>query len=356
MKFIHCADIHLDSKMETNLSSQQAKERKNEVLNTFESMVAFAAENNIQGIIIAGDMFDSARITNLTKARVLNLIKKHSQIDFLYLSGNHDESNFIALIEDIPENLKIFGKEWTSFKYGKIKITGIVLSQENNAVKYEDLKLAADDINIVVMHGQACNHETKNKNEIINLNKLKNKNIDYLALGHIHSYQENQIDERGKYCYAGCLEGRGFDECGEKGFVLLNIEDTIEADFIPFAKRQLIECKFDITGYTDWFDIENDVLQMVKNIDKQNLLKLVLVGKYNIKLDKHISMLEQKLDAFYFAKVKDESILEVSLKDVEKDLSLRGEFIRKILSSNLSNEEKEQTILFGLKALEGEDL
>ena len=45
MKFIHCADIHLDSKMETNLSSQKAKERKKEILNTFERMVAYAVEN-----------------------------------------------------------------------------------------------------------------------------------------------------------------------------------------------------------------------------------------------------------------------------------------------------------------------
>ena len=84
MKFIHCADIHLDSKMETNLSSQKAKERKKEILNTFERMVAYAVENNVKGIIIAGDMFDTARITNLTKTRVLNTItKRRFRITFM---------------------------------------------------------------------------------------------------------------------------------------------------------------------------------------------------------------------------------------------------------------------------------
>ena len=67
-------------------------------------------------------------------------------------------------------------------------------------------------------------------------------------------------------------------------------------------------------------------------------------------------MLEQKLEKFYFVKIKDESILEVTLKDVENDISLRGEFIRKVLSSTLKDEEKEQTILVGLKSLFGEDL
>ena len=51
------------------------------------------------------------------------------------------------------------------------------------------------------------------------------KNIDYLALGHIHKYKQAELDQRGVYCYSGCLEGRGFDECGEKGFVLLDIDE-----------------------------------------------------------------------------------------------------------------------------------
>jgi exonuclease SbcD len=54
---------------------------------------------------------------------------------------------------------------------------------------------------------------SKDKTEVISLKELKNKAIDYLALGHIHSYKMEQLDSRGVYCYPGCLEGRGFDEC-----------------------------------------------------------------------------------------------------------------------------------------------
>ena len=95
---------------------------------------------------------------------------------------------------------------------------------------------------------------------------------------------------------------------------------------------------------------------MVQNYSRENLLKVVLQGKYNLQLDKHLAMLEQKLDQFYFAKVKDESTLVVTSQDVEKDISLRGEFIRKVLASNLSAVEKEKTILVGVRALAGEDL
>ena len=356
MKFIHCADIHLDSKMQTNLSMQKAKERKKEILNTFERMVAYAVENDVKGIIIAGDMFDTARITNLTKTRVINTIIKNPSVDLLYLSGNHDENNFISLIEEMPKNLKIFDNKWTTFEYDNIKITGAYIDSNNSHI-YDTLSLNESDVNIVVMHGQISKYDSKEKAETINLTKLKNKNIDYLALGHIHYYIQDMLDKRGVYCYSGCLEGRGFDECGDKGFVLLDIDgENVISQFIPFAKRKLLEYCIDISCYDNWFDIENEIIKQTEQISSDNLLKVTLKGKYNIKFEKYIGLLEQKLERFYFAKVKDESIMEVTLKDVEKDISLKGEFIRQVLSSNLKDEEKEQTILVGLKSLLGEDL
>lgn len=356
MKFIHCGDIHLDSKMESNLSSFKAKERKTEILNTFERMVEFGKNEGVRGIIIAGDMFDSSRVYNQTKSRILNIINKYSEIDFLYLSGNHDK-NFLLQLDVFPENLKVFGSEWTCFDYGQVKITGAVLNSENSDSLYQTLKLNEDDTNIVALHGQIASYNSKNKGEFINLPKLKNRNIDYLALGHIHNFVKEKLDKRGIYCYCGCLEGRGFDECGEKGFVLVDIEnEKVFCEFIPFAKRKLIEVEFDITDYQNWFDIEDDLIKRVDNIDKENLIKIVLKGKYNLKLEKHISMLEKKLENFYFVKVKDSSTLEVKLEDVENDISLRGEFIRGVLSSNLSDKAKEQVILTGVKALYREEL
>ena len=95
-----------------------------------------------------------------------------------------------------------------------------------------------DQCNIVVLHGQESEYSARDKAEIIHLTALKNKGIDYLALGHTHSYKKERLDARGVYCYPGCLEGRGFDECGEHGFVMLDIDEltgTIDSTFIPFG-------------------------------------------------------------------------------------------------------------------------
>ncbi len=359
MKIIHCSDLHLDSKMETNLNKEKAKERKNEILLTFEKMVDFAKKNGVKVIIIAGDMFDKKNISVKAKKIVKNQIILNPEIDFLYLKGNHDEINFIEEEEEIPSNLKLFNeKEWVTYKYGDIVITGIEIGKQNNYNIYNSLILEKNDINIVVMHGQESQNDVKDKTEIINLKELKNKNIDYLALGHIHTFKQEKLDNRGIYCYSGCLEGRGFDECGEKGFVLLDIEDKqIKTQFIPIAKRTLHEINIDITGVTENYDIEQKIEEGTNKISKDDLIKIVLKGKVEAGTTRDIDYLKKKYeDRFYCVKIYDETTLNIDYMKHQNDASLKGEFIRLVLEQDLTDEEKGKIINTGIKALLGEEV
>lgn len=359
MKIIHCSDLHLDSKMETNLNKEKAKERKNEILLTFEKMVDFAKQNEVKVIIIAGDMFDKKNISVKAKKIVKNQIMLNPEIDFLYLKGNHDEINFIEEEEEIPSNLKLFNeKEWVTYKYGDIALTGIEIGKQNNYNIYNSLILEKNDINIVVMHGQESQNDVKDKTEIINLKDLKNKNIDYLALGHIHTFKQEKLDNRGIYCYSGCLEGRGFDECGEKGFVLLDIEDKqIKTEFIPIAKRTLHEINIDITGVTENYDIEQKIEEETNKISKDDLIKIVLKGKVEAGTTRDIDYLKKKYeDRFYCVKIYDETTLNIDYMKHQNDASLKGEFIRLVLEQDLTDEEKGKIINTGIKALLGEEV
>ena len=359
MKIIHCADIHLDSKMESNLSKEKARERRNEILITFEKMVEYAKENDVKIIIIAGDLFDKKNVTIKAKKIVKNAIQTNQDIDFIYLKGNHDESGFLDEEEQIPENLKTFNKEnWTTYNYGEITISGIEFGEKSNYEIYNSLMLEKNKTNIVVMHGQEMQTDKRDKTEIINLKELKNKNIDYLALGHIHQYKEEKLDNRGKYCYSGCLEGRGFDECGSKGFVMLDIEgNTIKTKFIPFAKRTLHEVKVDITGDITNNQIEEKIIAQTQDISKDDLVKVVLTGKIELETEKDIQYLTQKLeDSFYFIKIKDNTQIKIDYMKYKYDASLKGEFIRLVLEQDLEEDEKAQIIQTGIKALSGEEV
>ena len=92
MKFIHCSDIHLDSSMK-NFNESKARERRDELRLSFSGMISYAISEGVKAIIIAGDLFDNV-VLKKTKEYVYDEIESNQEIDFLYLSGNHDESIF----------------------------------------------------------------------------------------------------------------------------------------------------------------------------------------------------------------------------------------------------------------------
>ena len=66
MKLIHCADIHLDSPMQTHMTAQQASVRNTEMLQSFVRLTEFAQERAVRAVLIAGDLFDGARVRGRT--------------------------------------------------------------------------------------------------------------------------------------------------------------------------------------------------------------------------------------------------------------------------------------------------
>lgn len=359
MKLIHCADLHLDSKMETNLSSEQASERRIEILQTFENMIQYAKVNGVKVVIIAGDLFDTIKDTHKRmKSRVLELINNAEDIDFLYLQGNHDNSDYYRQLESVPSNLKFFNKKWTCYEYGEITITGVELQNDTSNGIYSELSLKEHKINIVVLHGQESNYGNKDKAEIINLGELQNKYIDYLALGHIHEYKYKKLDNRGMYCYPGCLEGRGFDECGKKGFVILDVQDgKIGHEFIHQAKRTFHEISVDITGLISESEIVKKIEESVQDIPNMDLVKIILCGEVEEDTDIDTAYIKNKFyNLFYFLKVYDHTKVKINFEAYEKDISLKGEFIRTVKSLLISEEEKEKIILTGIKALAGREI
>ena len=362
MKIIHCADLHLDSKMTSNLSKEQAKERKNEILRTFTRMVDYAKKNNVKVILIAGDLFDTRNVSAMVRNTVRDVITQNEEIDFLYLRGNHDNDNFLSKLEEIPQNLYLFGDTLTTYTYGKVCICGLELNAENRLTIYNSLVLDHDTFNIVTLHGQLAGYRNKDKSEIISLDDLKNKNIDYLALGHVHGFHMEKMDSRGIYCYPGCLEGRGFDECEQKGFVVLDIDDDTlktNVNFVPVGYRTLYTLLVDVTGVTT---TQEAALCIDKAIQENkyassSLVKVVLYGDVNVECELDTSFLEEQFtDYFYFIKVVDETKLLVNYKDYEGDISLKGEFVRLVSASELTEEEKSLVIRAGILALQGEEI
>ena len=356
MKFIHCADIHLGAP-QSSLPSAKANVLKEEHINTFENLCEFAKQNEVTAVIIAGDFFDEQKISNKLKTRIFNCIAQCPNIDFLYLNGNHDDILLDANI--VPSNLKLFNNVWSGFRYSNVFIQGIAFDGTNSSLVYNGFSASEYDVNIVVMHGQVANYKNQEKAEIISIPNLKGKNIDYLALGHYHSYAYNKLDDRGEYVYSGCLQGRGFDECGQKGFVLIEVNNKeLTHKFIPFAPRELFEVNYEIKNPNDWYAERLDILNFLSgNYPKNSLIKLILKGGVSDKVFIDKTELEQALNtSFFYAKVYDKTVILINEKSFKNDKSIKGEFVNLVLTSDLDEQTKSKIIKCGLNAIKGEEL
>jgi len=353
MKLIHCADLHLDSKMTTNLSAEQAKERRAEILRTFVHMVEYADAQQVDAVLIAGDLFDTRNVSATARNVVRAAIVDHPNIQFYYLKGNHDNDNFLSKLDEIPSNLNLFGEGWTTYQCGNVTITGVEITEENKSTIAHSLVLPHDGYHIVTLHGQL---------EEIGLERLANKNIDYLALGHVHQMQVGRVDTRGMYAYSGCLEGRGFDECGQKGFILLDIneeEQTATYKFVPLASRTLYELPVDVTGIMNTNEVAQRIERAVNEvqISAKSLVKIRLQGEVDVESEIGLEYLHELFEEYYYClKIVDETKLLIRFSDYEKDESLKGEFVRMVMQSDLSEAEQAEIIRTGILALSGEEI
>ena len=352
MKIIHTADIHLDAAMQgKGLSPERARVRREELREAFLRLAEYARSVGASGVIIAGDLFDRGEVTVRVRRFVLDTIKKYPEMRFFLLFGNHDSGCF-SFSDELPENLTLFSDEWQSVTLGDVVIHGVELTGENFSSVYESFEADPEKLNIAVMHGAVGTSDGEDR---INLKKLSGKGIDYLALGHYHSFEIGKLDRHGVYCYPGCLEGRGYDECGDKGFSVINIENgKITADFVKNSIRTVLEVNADMTGADSYFSQKEAVKKALLGVPESSLVRVRTEGALRPSEEKFFSQIERELKDRYFSfEIKDKTGLLIDRTDYEGDISLKGEFIRLVSESIEDADLRDKIISCGLSALLG---
>ena len=143
-----------------------------------------------------------------------------------------------------------------------------------------------------------------------------------------------------------------------KGFVLLTVEDgSVAHEFVPFSARQLHRVPVDITGLTQNAQIAQRMKEQARGLSPEDMVEFLLTGESDPTADISAPYLQQTLQgSFFFVKVKDESHLALDADAYRNDVSLKGEFIRQVLASELTDADKAAVIRAGLQALSGEEI
>jgi DNA repair exonuclease SbcCD nuclease subunit len=350
MRILHTSDIHLGSPITAHLDPARAAIRRRELQDGFAKLVLRAEELSCQGIIIAGDLFDGERVSRRLIESTLATVASTPEITFFYLPGNHEGDALGRSGIPIPENLLIFGEEWTYFDLGSVRIGGRTRHEPNMLKEF----VSGGGINIAVLHGER--RDGRSGEGAIGMQDALESSVDYLALGHYHGYSARRIGAC-EAVYSGTPEGRGFDEAGDLGFVLIEIDGgKVRHSFIKSCGRRLLIAEADITGCTTQADVEGAVERALVGCSREDMVRMVLTGRHTERTLRDIDSIERRFSQSYFYfEAKDRSRLYLDPADFANDPTLRGEFVRCVMKDNsLSAEERNEILECGLRALEGE--
>lgn len=242
VRFIHTADLHLGSRLQLNTEDEMDDCYKNAVYDSFERIIDDAIKEDVNFVLIAGDIFDnesrSVKATRFFQKQTERL--NNNNIDLFLINGNHDPYRMDGELLELPANVKICDSEEVSiFEVNKEdKLLARILGQSYRG-KAESRKMYTyyttpdqSVYNIGLLHTQLdpnnTNYVPVSKNDL-----MGNEHIDYWALGHIH--EKRIINDHIPYIiYPGIPQGRDIGEVGPGGYFLVNLEP--ENTYYEFIK------------------------------------------------------------------------------------------------------------------------
>ena len=221
MKFIHIADLHLDTPLVSLRNNRDLiKKRRTEQRQVFSDVINKIKAENIEYLFISGDIFEQKFVEKNTIVFLISSFELIPNTKIFISPGNHDpyiKSSPYQTFE-WPENVTIFTGEVGMFSFEDVNVYGIGFtdyefsSDEISKIQIED----EDKINVLVVHGTLDGASKK----YLDIKSKDLEKFDYVALGHIH---ERKVDGS-NIVYPGSLLSIGFDELGEHGIVIRRFE------------------------------------------------------------------------------------------------------------------------------------
>lgn len=369
IKLIHTADLHLDSPF-AMLDPTRSEQRRHELKGSFGELMSLAKRTQADIMVIAGDLFDGAYVTRDTLEMLVRGFASVPDCRIVISPGNHDNTGASVAYERLSslDNVYIFkSEELSHIDFPELECTVYGYAFTSSYMEKSPLcGFTAEDptrINILAAHADITSPVSRYAP--ITQSDLMHARFDYAALGHIHAYDGVHEICGGYYAYSGCLEGRGFDELGEKGALLLTLskEDgrlTLESEFLPVSKRIYVDDTLDITGVGSSAEILSRVRTHIDEhgYDDRHAVKLVLKGFLPPALRVFPRYLEGELGGVFMIKIKDDTLPLYESESLGENPSIKGAYYEKLrpLLESGDSETRElaaMALRYGLIALAG---
>jgi len=300
-KFIHTADIHLDSPLKGLEAHADApvEEIRGACRRAFINLVDFAITEQVLFLLIAGDLYDGNwkdYHTGLFFTSQMGRLNS-AGIKVFIVSGNHDAASQISKSLPLPDNVMVFSvKEPESIT---LKDAGVIIHGQSYATRIITENMVKNYpqrdenyLNIGMLHTSLNGREGHESYAPCSEDDLQSKGYDYWALGHVH--QREYVAEHPWIVFPGNIQGRHCKETGAKGATLVTVEDDeiSSVEHIDFDVLRWAICEIDLSTCNSAADIHKQVKTAIEqeeaSADNDPLaLRLILTGSCPLHNDLH---------------------------------------------------------------------
>ena len=231
MRFIHAADIHLDSPLSglAAYPDAPAAQLRNATRDAFCELINRAIEEQVDFMVIAGDLYDGSwrdHNTGIFFCREMGRLRR-AGIAVFVLFGNHDAESEMTRKLELPDNVRCFATQKP--QTFTLDTLGVVLHGQSFRHKETTDNLAAaypppvaGYYNIGVLHTALEGHTAHANYAPCSRAELHARGYQYWALGHVHEFA--QWDGPSIIVFPGNLQGRHIRETGRRGAVLVEVD------------------------------------------------------------------------------------------------------------------------------------
>ncbi len=231
MRFIHAADLHLDSPLSglRERAGERAEDIAGASRRALDNLVGRAVEDRVDLVVVSGDVFDGDWADYNSGLFLVGRLERLNRagIPVVLIRGNHDAANQMSRRLTWPGNVRELSSrapETVVFDSLNVAVHGQSFPAravtENLALGYPDPR--AGLFNIGMLHTSADGRPGHDAYAPCELRDLVLKGYDYWALGHVHTREVLATDPH--VVFPGNLQSRHVNEPGAKGFSLVTVE------------------------------------------------------------------------------------------------------------------------------------
>jgi DNA repair exonuclease SbcCD nuclease subunit len=256
MRFIHAADLHIDSPLRglSRYPGAPLERLRGATRRALERLVDLALAEQVDFVLLAGDLYDRDWLDFHTGLFVRSQMVRLGRADIrvFIVQGNHDAHGVITRQVSWPDNVKLFSsRSAETVHWPELGVAIHGRSFPDRAVPEDwvpDYPAAQPGcFNIGLLHTSLTGAEGHDTYAPTSLALLRTKGYDYWALGHIH--QRQVLSQQPRVVFPGNLQGRHAKETGPKGCELVTVQGAhISSESIALDVVRWHQVALDVTA------------------------------------------------------------------------------------------------------------